>query len=162
MSISAELFYAILAMDSYNRGYNPGIAGIGDVGSTINNAVVLTDSETVAATKDEAQAASFYAVAYQTADGIVISYRGTDNFAVDPVTGWTTGASLLTSQVKLAAEFYYAVKQQYPSASITLTGHSLGGGLAGFMAKQAVGCASAHHSASAAGTLLSAPDPVMR
>lgn len=25
MAISSELMYAILAMDSYNRGYNPGI-----------------------------------------------------------------------------------------------------------------------------------------
>lgn len=30
MTISKELFLAILSMDSYNRGYNPGIAGLDD------------------------------------------------------------------------------------------------------------------------------------
>jgi hypothetical protein len=29
MAISTELFMAILAMDSYNRGYNPGITASG-------------------------------------------------------------------------------------------------------------------------------------
>ena len=29
MAISSELMYAILAMDSYNRGYNPGIERLG-------------------------------------------------------------------------------------------------------------------------------------
>ena len=33
MSISPDLFMAILAMDSYNRGYNFGISGLGDAGA---------------------------------------------------------------------------------------------------------------------------------
>ncbi len=36
MSISSELMNAILAMDSYNRGYNPGISGLGGEGSDWN------------------------------------------------------------------------------------------------------------------------------
>ena len=35
----------------------------------------------------------------------------------------------------MAAEFYYQVSQAYPNATITLTGHFLGGGLAGLIAK---------------------------
>jgi hypothetical protein len=67
---------------------------------------------------------------------IVISYRGTDNILADMQTGWTTGADHLSSQAKLAAGFYYAVKAAHPTATNVLTGHSLGGGLAGFVAKQ--------------------------
>ena len=33
MSISKDLFLAILSMDAYNRGYGEGISGPGDVGS---------------------------------------------------------------------------------------------------------------------------------
>ncbi len=139
MTISNELFHSLLALDAYNRGYGAGIGngtdGIGESGQ-IGSASVINRSAFGIGQTDylEWQSASFYAVAYQTATGIVISYRGTDSFAVDPLTGWTTGAGLLSSQAKLAAEFYYAVKDQYPTSEITLTGHSLGGGLAGFVA----------------------------
>jgi thioesterase domain-containing protein len=76
------------------------------------------------------EATSFYAAAYQDASGnIVISYRGTDA-PHDVVTGWTGGAGFQTRQAELAAQFYHQVKQAYPDATITLTGHSLGGGLA--------------------------------
>ncbi len=80
-------------------------------------------------------AANFYAAAYQdSSGGIVISYRGTDDPVSDSV-GWLGGAGFQTAQAELAAEFYYQVKQAYPGATITLTGHSLGGGLAGLIAK---------------------------
>ena len=36
MTISDDLFLSILAMDSYNRGYDPGIAGL--TGTSIGNA----------------------------------------------------------------------------------------------------------------------------
>lgn len=35
MTISRELLLAILAMDSYNRGYNPGILDLPDVEDTL-------------------------------------------------------------------------------------------------------------------------------
>ena len=86
MSISSDLFLAILSMDSYNRNYG---AGIALTGNQIGNATVLVDSETVFAdptaapdTPTPAQAAGFYAVAYTVngvddiADGTtVISWR---------------------------------------------------------------------------------------
>ena len=82
--------------------------------------------------------ANFHAVAYQdSSGGIVISYRGTDDPVGDLATGWATGAGYSTVQARLAAEFYYQVKAAYPDATISLTGHSLGGGLAGLMAKLA-------------------------
>jgi hypothetical protein len=70
-----DLFYAILSMDAYNRGYN---SGIDLKGSTLGNALISLDAE------DEgfldagaAQSAGFYAVAYQWNGEIIISYRGT-------------------------------------------------------------------------------------
>jgi hypothetical protein len=41
MTISNELFMAILAMDSYNRGYNPGLSVDGN---QIGDARLTTDS----------------------------------------------------------------------------------------------------------------------
>ncbi len=38
MTISDDLFRAILAMDSYNRGDSAGIVGLGGVGTSIGNA----------------------------------------------------------------------------------------------------------------------------
>jgi hypothetical protein len=82
VTISPELFFAILSLDSYNRGYDPGVVGLGGLLSAVGNVVLLTDSETLPETSGIGEAASFYAVAYQDASGnIVISYRGTD----DPV-----------------------------------------------------------------------------
>jgi len=81
MAISKDLFLAILSMDAYNRGYNEGIAGLGGAGAKVGNATIKdVDLPT------GAQAASFYAVAYDVdgadIDGLdsttVISYRGTD------------------------------------------------------------------------------------
>lgn len=36
-----DMFYAILALDSYNRGPDPGIVGLGEAGSTIGSATIL-------------------------------------------------------------------------------------------------------------------------
>lgn len=79
-----DLFLAILSMDAYNRGYGAGLndSGVGDanglggVGSAIGTATVTRQSDTEAGSAGVA--AGFYAVAYQTQWGTVISYRGTD------------------------------------------------------------------------------------
>ena len=82
MSISSELFMAILAMDAYNRGYYPGITDSGDsnegmAGNSIGTAIVGLSADV--ATYPNAVAASFFAQAYTLANGqTVISYRGTD------------------------------------------------------------------------------------
>ena len=85
MTISKDLFLAILSMDAYNRGYNSGISGLGGEGSKIGAATIGKDAEQLL-DQGAAQAASFYAVAYDVdgadIDGLdgttVISYRGTD------------------------------------------------------------------------------------
>ena len=79
MTISKDLFLAILSMDSYNRGYNSGI-NFSVPNSNIGNAVVYTEKGDA-----EAQSAGFFAVAYDTsavfgfsAGEKTIAYRGTD------------------------------------------------------------------------------------
>lgn len=94
MSISKELFLAILSMDAYNRGYGAGLAdgvnldgdgngvdGLGESGKQVGGATVAN-----VPLPTNAQAAGFYAIAYEITDGAaidglatgdtVISYRG--------------------------------------------------------------------------------------
>jgi hypothetical protein len=47
MTISKDLFLSILSMDAYNRGYNPGIAGL--TGNSIGNATILDSPANFAA-----------------------------------------------------------------------------------------------------------------
>lgn len=128
----SDLEYAILSLDSYNRGPDPGVMGLGGPGSTIGSLTLLNIPVPAGSAE-----ASFYAAAYRDADGnIVISYRGTDDPTLGAdLTAWTGGAGFQTAQAELAAQFYYQVKQAHPNATITLTGHSLGGGLAGLIAQ---------------------------
>lgn len=80
--MNPTLMKAILAMDSYNRGY---AQGVNVTGSQIGNATVKQDSlvfgtqivngQTVR--NDATQ--SFYAIAYDYNGEKVISYRGTDD-----------------------------------------------------------------------------------
>lgn len=70
---------------------------------------------------------------------IVIAYAGTEDFTKDP---WYHGLSgdgkndgllsvgLASKQANQAAIFYQTIKSKHPASNITLTGHSLGGGLA--------------------------------
>jgi hypothetical protein len=67
MPISDDLFQAILAMDSYNRGYSAKIAGLGGAGTAIGNAVVSSDSGILGTNVDSA--ASFFAQAYTLSNG---------------------------------------------------------------------------------------------
>ncbi|MGD9851516.1 MAG: Mbeg1-like protein [Nitrospirales bacterium] len=133
MSVSSELMYAILAMDAYNRGYNPGIVGLGGMGSQIGTATVGIDADDP---EGVAQAAGFYAVAYQWNGETIISYRGTDAkpelVTVDlPI---ALQDDYDEDQIQLASSFYQAVVAATgSSANIKLTGHSLGGALAGFV-----------------------------
>jgi hypothetical protein len=138
-------------MDAYNRGYDAGIndAGQGDLDG-LGNADTEPKSELATITRASDPndpnradvAAGFYALSYDTQYGQVISYRGTDN--VDPFTwnhgasdlwtGWVFGAGPVTSQIKLAQAFYEAATGADVFSSdgnAILTGHSLGGGLAG-------------------------------
>ncbi|MDD8024774.1 MAG: hypothetical protein PHX82_16915 [Paracoccaceae bacterium] len=153
MTISKELFLAILSMDAYNCGYGAGISdglgetdadgndidGLGRVGSHIGGASVILD-----ANQPSAQSSGFYALAYTVGEGVegiapgttVISYRGTDNplLTADPdkggsdiTNGWVLGEGTLNAQSRLAQAFYAKVNPDI------FTGHALGGGLAGFV-----------------------------
>ena len=78
MTISKDLFLSILAMDSYNQGYDAGVAH----GKTRIGAATFDDDKGDAG----AQAVDFYAIAYAVdtsevddmTEHTVISYRGTD------------------------------------------------------------------------------------
>ena len=95
MTISKDLFLAILSMDSYNRGYGAGLSdggvndpdGLGETGH-IGSATLITRAD-LGITTEQYQAwqdAGFYAIAYDVggsgpsglAGKTVISYRGTD------------------------------------------------------------------------------------
>ncbi|WP_084646956.1 calcium-binding protein [Mesorhizobium sp. WSM2561] len=138
-AMSKDLFLAILSMDAYNRGYATGLAV---EGNQLGVATISTDSEEVfrdpsapEETPTAAQAADFYAIAYDWNGERVISYRGTDVWTELP----TVDLQLIlgnyfVSQTRFAAEFYDSVTSDLPSnAAVTLTGHSLGGALAGFV-----------------------------
>jgi len=137
----ADLFLAILALDAYNRGYGPGMTfqGSSDApGTQIGDATVE-----VATDDSESQNAGFYAVAYEWQGEFVISYRGT-RFPSGPdwkdvVNGWTlSGGFSNATQAQMAFDFYTNVQLNFAGGvngeQIELTGHSLGGGLAGFVA----------------------------
>jgi hypothetical protein len=145
MTISKDLFLAILSMDSYNRGYGEGIKL---TGNTIGSATISSQSDI--ANDSEEVAAGFYAVAYTVGAGVtglaagttVISYRGTDDFnpftdGNDVLNGWVTGLGYAADQANLAEIFYETVTNRDLNGSAStdtiLTGHSLGGGLAGYI-----------------------------
>ncbi len=149
MTISADLFQAILAMDAYNRGYAEGLVVPGN-----NIGTVKLDLQSDTTLNEAARNASFFAQSYVIDQpGIaglsvgqkIISYRGTDDFILDPLYGWTIGAlgSYNAAQAILAAEFFQQVVgngdtsnlqlTDLNNANIILTGHSLGGGLAGLV-----------------------------
>ena len=105
--MNRDLLLAILAMDSYNRGYGQGLTkNLPTVTGTtqIGTATIFSQSDTRSGT--EGVNAGFYAIAYDWQGEKIISYRGTDGLIRDAVTGYgialgTSG----TSQANLAIEF---------------------------------------------------------
>ncbi len=76
MAITRDLFLSILALDSYNRGYNSGVFGLSDaVGSELGTAKLVKTPVT-----NPARDIGFYATAYTWNGETIISYRGTANF----------------------------------------------------------------------------------
>jgi hypothetical protein len=135
--MSNELFYAILAMDAYNRGYDAKLTGLSDaVGTKLGNATVIGSAGGAAA-----QADGFYAIAYDLNGQKIISYRGTDNPNIfskgnDIWNGWVQGAGFVSSQSEDAIKFYEQISGQSvfkANPGVITTGHSLGGGLAGYV-----------------------------
>jgi Ca2+-binding RTX toxin-like protein len=150
--MNSEVFMSLLALDAYNRGDAP---GVNLNGSEIGRARVLAPSSFGVTAEQLAlwQSSGFSATAYELGGAKIISYRGT-NFdfdtsslsalylspgARDITQGWTVGAGFaIGTQPQLAIEFYEQVTG-IPSiydtngGTTTLVGHSLGGGLAGFV-----------------------------
>jgi hypothetical protein len=84
---STDVFLAILALDSYNRGYSVGI----DVsGNDIGHATIGSQDSS-----KEQRDAGFYAQSYDWAGTTVISYRGTTFSGLpdgaDVFNGWSLG-----------------------------------------------------------------------
>ncbi len=148
-----QLFDAILSMDSYNRGYNPGIDLASVLGVPESDAfdsahpIMIGNAAIIASDgvhDPAALADGFYAIAYQYGSTVTIAYRGTDKFTSGSFDGvdfggdiynsYGSGAGLSeTPQSILAFAFYKTVAAQAALSgdTVTLTGHSLGGWLAG-------------------------------
>lgn len=127
MSINDDVFRSILAMDSYNRGYDAGNNLDGNqTGNTTLRYINLPTGY---------ESASFFVQAYERNGKTVISYRWTNDpdKIGDALNGWLTGFGWAdTPQAMLALKFYNAVDAA-TNTNIELTGHSLSGGLAGYV-----------------------------
>ncbi len=108
------LMKAILAMDSYNRGYDPSIKfgnesngnSVDDNGILIGNARIFANSSSLVNAQGRANIdddISFYAIAYDYNGEKVISYRGTDDPALDLLYGWGVGGGSPREQQALMA-----------------------------------------------------------
>ena len=95
------------------------------------------------AVNHKTQNSGFEAVAFirdgttlATSSEIVISYAGTDPADVsgDIAADLALAAGGLSVQLRQAADYYLKVRATNPGATISFTGHSLGGGLAALMA----------------------------
>ena len=131
-TVADQIFARILAMDSYYRGNGVEFpVNMGGLGAQLGNATFVDQSD--AGDNSPAVAEGFYAAAYSINGVTVISYRGTD----------TRGELALTDlpimdgqwqddSVALAMAFYASVDAA-TNQPILLTGHSLGGALAGYV-----------------------------
>lgn len=79
-------------------------------------------------------ASGFEAVSFQRGNEIVIAYAGTydKDISGDVAAGIGLTTGYGSVQLLQAANYYLQIREAYPdpNANITLTGHSLGGGLA--------------------------------
>jgi hypothetical protein len=81
--------------------------------------------------RHDSQPSGFEAISFQRGSEIVISYAGT--YPTDTGDQFANGGLAMgfgSVQLQQAVEYYLQVKAANPLATITLTGHSLGGGLA--------------------------------
>lgn len=105
--LSDTLFNAILAMDSYNKGYDASIVlPDGTDGSIKIGEAAIVDNSTEALGNGVDSSIGFYALAYSYDGDIIISYRGTDypvdgqetaGIPNDIYHGWTLGTGDLSS-----------------------------------------------------------------
>lgn len=159
-ALTPLLYKTILSMDSYNRGYGGSIdLNIYGATDGNGNRQIIKSSDSINTmignayiydTKGDTSAKNigFYGIAYSLAGQTIISFRGTDSLGgsansggSDALYGYGIGAGNPTgsSQGDMAINFYKTIAQSmYGSTvdlhstalNISLTGHSLGGGLA--------------------------------
>lgn len=136
--------YLKLAMDAYNRGYadaeDPAtrqwMQYEGGSDPLVWTSASLSDDLFGISGKNDDVASGFFAAAYEVDGQIVLSFRGTDDLEgqnLDQTYGWSLSTGTLERQAMLAVVAYEAVAALHPDKTITVTGHSLGGALAGFV-----------------------------
>ena len=72
--MNEEVFLSLLALDAYNRGFDPGLSGLPESG-LIGTAAIR---EFQPGEQEGWEEAGFYAIAYEWNDETIISYRGTN------------------------------------------------------------------------------------
>jgi len=141
------LMTAILSMDAYNEGYGlnngPGptviLPGMGANGTVTQIGSAVIDQNGILSDA----ATGFYGITYTWNGQTIIDFRGTDNPSPSLTTlgdilgGWVTGAGIIGGQALDAETLYQEVTGQSifgpTDSNVILTGHSLGGGLAGLI-----------------------------
>lgn len=139
----ATLVDAVFSMDAYERNPDDG-SWAADLSQFFPN---LVDDElgnyvlTAVSSSAELNDNNFLALAYTSkdTDQTIVSYRGTTNFLVDAYYGYGVGAGSPNGpDAADAVKFYQGVANLLDdpiqgATDITVVGHSLGGGLAGFV-----------------------------
>lgn len=100
MTISNELFNAILSLDAYNRGYDASIELPDSINTQIGTATI-----TMTRGQSDAQDIGFYALAYNYNGETIVSIRGTDDGdedsqdQLDNPNGWGGKKSSITKNI---------------------------------------------------------------
>ena len=76
MTISKDLFLALLSMDAYNRGYGEGIFGLGGVRSLVGNAEIIAQSDVKQGEAGVHAGFTLFNVAYKTTQNIGTTETG--------------------------------------------------------------------------------------
>ncbi|MBB4287223.1 hypothetical protein [Roseospira goensis] len=76
-----RLMHAVLALDAYNRGYDPGLRIEPGATYDIGKMSITKESDTLAGS--QGVNIGFYAAAYQGNGETIISFRGTDDIDAD-------------------------------------------------------------------------------